>query len=131
MGRGLPKSLGGVKRCGQDRYVTGTAAKMTAKKFAQLRLRGLRMRAQIGIERHQDAGGAEAALQRVMSAECLLQHGEMARFGRERLDPPPIARGRPPHTPCPQPTGVPVMPRSWRRKSVNNMRGSASASTGR
>src|SRR5450756_2994271 len=86
MGRGLPKSLGGVKRCGQDRYVAGTAAKMTAKKFAQLRLRGLRMRAQIGIERHQDAGGAEAALQRVMSAECLLQHGETARFGRERLD---------------------------------------------
>src|ERR1039458_2723204 len=83
MGRGLPKSLGGVKRCGEDRYVTGTAAKMTAKKFAQLRLRGLRMRAQIGIERHQDAGGAEAALQRVMSAECLLQHGETARFGRE------------------------------------------------
>ena len=108
------------------------------------------MRAQIGVERHQDAGGAEAALQRVMAAERMLQHREPARFGREAFDgamrrasactasirqaragAPSIWIVQAPQTPCSQPTCVPVAPSSWRRKSVSSMRGSASASTAR
>ena len=104
------------------------------------------MIAQIVVERHQDAGGAEAALQGVMAAEGLLQYRQTARLGRQRLRRCGCRRRRP----APRASGrrVPAhrrsrwcrrrrrharsrhecrsAPRSWRRKSVSSMRGSAS-----
>ena len=56
---------------------------------------GSGMLAQIPVERHQDAGGAEAALQRVMAAERLLQHREPAGLRREPLDGADASRRRP------------------------------------
>ena len=44
---------------------------------------------------------------------------------------PSISTVQAPHTPCSQPTWVPVRPSSWRRKSASVMRASARALVGR
>ena len=120
-------------------------------KSRNARLVRLRVLAQEAVERHQDAGGAEAALQRVMAPERLLQTPRagrptargLRRCGSRSRRPARRASGRrapacrrsatvqAPHTPCSQPTWVPVAPSWWRRKSVSSMRGSASPATAR
>ena len=59
---------------------------MAAEIFAQLSLGGFGVVAQVDIERHQDAGGAEAALQGVMATERLLQHRQTALLRRQAFD---------------------------------------------
>ena len=93
----------------------------------------------------QDPGRAEAALERVVALEGLLQRREH-RVAGERLDGLDLGRRPPapragssartatpssrtvqaPQTPCSQPTCVPVSPSRWRRKSVSSSRGSTS-----
>src|SRR5262249_59252025 len=46
----------------------------------------LRMVSQEILERHKNPRGAEAALQRMMTAECLLEHGKFAELGGESFD---------------------------------------------
>ena len=95
--------------------------------------------AQEAVQRHQDPGGAKAALQRMISLECRLQNAEPIRCWREAFHGPDLAavdlhrereagaRRLPsmltvqaPHTPCSQPTWVPVAPNWCRRKSVSS-----------
>src|SRR4051794_34071628 len=57
------------ERGANDRRIAGAAAKMPTEQIADLRFARLRMGAQENLQRHQDAGGAEAALQGVMAAE--------------------------------------------------------------
>ena len=102
------------------------------------------------IERHQDAGGAEAALQRVMAPERLLQHRQAARRRREAFDGADVRAvrlhrerqaGARRHAVDLDRAGAADAvlaadmgagaPSSWRRKSVSSMRGSASPSTRR
>src|SRR6476646_10496432 len=75
-----------IKRSGDNGNVAGAAAEMAAKKIAQRRFVGRGVVAQITVERHHDAGSAEAALQCVMAAERLLENGEAARFRGKVLD---------------------------------------------
>ena len=82
----FPQPLGGVERRRHDRHVAGAAAQMPAEIVAQLRLVGVGMVAQIKVERHQDAGGAKAALQRVVAAEGFLQDRQPARLRRQPFD---------------------------------------------
>src|SRR5690349_9462840 len=48
----------------------------------------------------------------------------MANIKHERADSPSNKIVQAPQTPCSQPTWVPVSPSPWRRKSLNNRRGS-------
>src|SRR5437870_140833 len=59
---------------------------MSTQIFAQLQLRRIRMLPQVSVERHQDAGRAEAALQGVVAAETFLKDGEPTWLRRETLD---------------------------------------------
>ena len=127
----LPQSFGRVESGGNDRDIAGTAAEMATEKFAQVRLVGRRIVAQVPVERHENARRAEPALQGVMSTERVLQDGQTPRLRFEALDraePRSVglscqreARARQraidlnraaPQTPCSQPTWVPVMPSS-------------------
>src|SRR2546430_3289635 len=71
---GCRRQFRGGFECGaDDGRVAGATAKMSAEQIADLRLAGPWIGAQENIQRHQDAGGAEAALQRVMATERSLQ----------------------------------------------------------
>src|SRR6516165_9894196 len=83
---GLSHSARGIERSGDDWHVTRAAAQMPAKVFAHRRLTGIRMIPQKGIERHQYARCAEAALQCMMAAEGLLQDRQAIGGGSEILD---------------------------------------------
>src|ERR1700742_2311155 len=83
IGRTLPQSFGGIHGRGHDGDIAGTAAQMAAEEFAHLVLGRVRLTPEIAVERHQDAGGTEAALQGVMAAEGFLQHGETAGLRRQ------------------------------------------------
>src|SRR3954466_5484321 len=94
---GLPQLLRGIERRRDDRYITGAAAQVAAEKAADIRLVRRRMLAQGAIERHQDAGRAEPALQRVMAAECLLLPRQPAGLRLQSFDgaqPPPVGLHR-------------------------------------
>src|SRR6187549_383643 len=86
MDRTLPQHGRCFHRSRDDRGVPGTSTEMTADDFFHFLGRGVRPSGEEGIERHQDPGGAEAALQRVMTTERRLQHGKPVRCGRETLD---------------------------------------------
>src|SRR5450631_4753020 len=58
---------------------------MAAQEIAQLRFGGFWPFTKVVIERHQNARGAEAALQRVMALECRLQDAQSIGSGREAL----------------------------------------------
>ena len=93
-------------------------------------------------------GRAEAALQAVRIPERLLERMELgpapgaspstvvsswpsactASIRQERTGSPSSSTVQAPHTPCSQPTWVPVRPSSWRRKSESSRRGSTSRS---
>ena len=92
--------------------------------------------------------GAEAALERVVALEGLLQRARGVRRRRgtrpsrprhrrparpagssARTETPSRRTVHAPQTPCSQPTWVPVRPRRWRRKSVRRSRGSTSSTT--
>src|SRR5262249_23224213 len=74
-------------QCSRDnRQVAGAAADMAAQKFAQLGFARFWLLTQIPVERHQDPGGAEAALQGVMTPECLLKNREAAGLRRKPFD---------------------------------------------
>src|SRR6266566_7917237 len=77
--------LRGIERRRDDRHIAGAAADVAAKEFAQRRFIRIDRAAQIPVERHQDAGRAEPALQRVMAAEGFLQHREPPGLRREAL----------------------------------------------
>src|SRR3954469_15611085 len=59
---------------------------MTAEVLAQHLLVGIRIGAQIDVERYQDAGRAEATLQRMVAPERLLQDRKPAELRRQGLD---------------------------------------------
>src|SRR5476651_227140 len=83
---GLAQFLRGIECRRDNRHVAGAAAEMAAEKFADLafvRIRGAR---EIMIERDENAGGAEAALQRVVAAERLLQDRETVGRRGQALD---------------------------------------------
>src|SRR5947208_3134170 len=70
-----------------DVLVARAAAQVPAQRVADLRIAGGCVVAQERDERHEDAGGAEAALQRVRLAESRLQRVELVRAARrEALD---------------------------------------------
>jgi hypothetical protein len=52
----------------------------------------------------------------------------MANMRHERIGSPSICTVHAPHTPCSQPTCVPVSPASWRMKSESSSLGSTSRS---
>src|SRR5439155_20957359 len=86
----LPTSRGGGA-AGQlhrvdDVLVARAAAQVPAQRVADLRIAGGCVVAQERDERHEDAGGAEAALQRVRFAEGGLQRVELVGGGREAFD---------------------------------------------
>ena len=82
----VAQSFRGIEGGRDDRHIAGAAAKMPTEELAQLGFGWIGRDAQVPVERHQDAGGAEAALQRVMAAERLLQHREASGLRRESLD---------------------------------------------
>src|ERR1700682_1767051 len=86
MRRGLPQFLRGIERGRDDRHVAGTAAKMAAEKFADVAFARIRCAREIMIERNENAGGAEAALQCVVAAERLLQDRETVRRRCQTFD---------------------------------------------
>src|SRR3954471_3897438 len=59
---------------------------MPAEEVADLSLSRRRVPGEVMVERHQNAGGAEAALERVVAAKRLLQHAEPVGRGREPFD---------------------------------------------
>ena len=69
---------GSLDRGRHDVGVAGATAQMTANHLAQLLLAGRRIGFQIVRQRHQDAGGAVAALQREIALEGLLQQGQFS-----------------------------------------------------
>src|SRR3984893_544571 len=82
MGSGLTQFFRGLERGRDDRHVAGAAAEVAAEKFADVAFARIGSPREIMIERNEDAGGTEAALQRVMAAERLLQDRET--IGRRR-----------------------------------------------
>src|SRR5258707_2289883 len=82
----LAQPLRGVERRRNDRHIAGAAAQVTAEKLPHVAFSRIGTRAQIPVERHQNSGGAKAALQRVMAPERLLQHGQPARAKLQSLD---------------------------------------------
>src|SRR3954447_9570472 len=84
----IPKPLRGIERRRHDRHIAAAATDVARQKFAQRLLAGIGHLAQIPVERHQNAGRAEPALQRVVAAEGFLQYGEASRLRRKTLDGP-------------------------------------------
>ena len=62
-----------LKQRGHDARIAGTPAQMSAQDLPYVHLGRPRIALQIVGEGHEDAGGAESALQGVMVLECLLQ----------------------------------------------------------
>ena len=69
-----------------DWDVAGTSAQMTGQKVADRLLARCRVFTEEMVERHQDARGSEAALQRVIAPERRLQNAQTARSRREPFD---------------------------------------------
>src|SRR5262245_7908901 len=61
---------------GHDVLVAGTPAEVAAQRLADLRVRRPRAVSQEAVDRHEEAGGAEAALERVVLPERLLNRVE-------------------------------------------------------
>src|ERR1041385_2761781 len=76
---------GGFLQRRHDAGVAGTTADVSAEHLAQLLFGRFRIAGEEIGERHQDAGGTEAALQGVMVLERLLQFVELAVLVGERL----------------------------------------------
>ena len=132
-----------VERRLHDVLVAGAAAEVAGERLADLGLRRRRVVAQVRGQRHQDAGRAEAALQRVARAEGLLQRVQAGAVARprpstvstrqpsawtaktrqERVGSPSTSTVHAPHAPCSQPRCVPVRPHSSRRRSARSRRG--------
>src|ERR1700722_3468717 len=81
----------GLQRRPHDRRIARAAAKMPAEEIANRGLVRPRVIAQEAIQRHQDAGGAKAALQRVIALERRLQNAEARGRRRKPLYGPDIA----------------------------------------
>ena len=133
-----------------DVLVARAAAEVAGERLADLALvevagssRSMR------LERHQESGRAEAALQAVGLVEGLLERVQLAvgparpstvriacpsactaRIRHERTGSPSSWTVQAPQTPCSHPTWVPVRPASWRMKSESSSRGSISRSYG-
>ena len=147
----VPQSCRGVQRRRHDRHIAGAAAQMAAQILAQLAPRKDRhgradrcratsecRRCRSRIAAHDGAGRRPAAREsrpgagaRPSTVRMVAPSACTASVRQARAGTPSISTVQAPHTPCSQPTWVPVIPSVWRRKSVSNMRGSASASTGR
>src|SRR5665213_272565 len=82
---------GGLDRRANDRRIARASAQMSAQQIANALLIRSLVLAQEAVERHQDAGGAEAALQRVMALERRLQDAEAAGRRREAFHGPDLA----------------------------------------
>src|SRR5947207_492061 len=78
----LSRGPRGGERRGHDVLVAGAAAQVAGDGLADLRLRRVGALAQEASERHQEAGGAEAALQAVVLAKRLLQRVERLAVGQ-------------------------------------------------
>src|SRR5919202_328394 len=76
-----------------DPQVAGAAAQVARERLAQLALAGVRVLTQERLHRHQEPGGAEAALKRVRLVERALERVKLA-VGRESLDGPEQAAVR-------------------------------------
>ena len=119
-------------RCSGSRCNGTTGQHVTDPRLVRIRFMGQQLR-----HRHQDPRRAEAALQAVQFMEGLLDRmqgtvGPRQSFHRADLAPPACTASirqpraeqpststvQAPHTPCSQPTWVPVMPSSPRRKSA-------------
>src|SRR3954451_357314 len=83
---GFAQALRGIERRRDDRHIASTAADVPAEEFAQLGFARVRLVPHIPVESNQDARGAEAALQRVMTTECCLQNREPTGLRRKALD---------------------------------------------
>src|SRR4051795_4351113 len=81
-----PQFRGRFQRGLDDWRVAGAAAEMAADDLRDLTARRARPEGEIGVERHQDAGSAEAALQGVMAAKGRLKDPEPAGLRRQSLD---------------------------------------------
>src|SRR6478735_6173116 len=85
------------------------------------------------LRREQHARRAKSALQRVAGDERLLQIGDLFGIGHAldgldvRTTAPSTRTLQAPHTPCSQPTWLPVSPTSSRRKSTSVLRASTVA----
>ena len=66
----------GVESRADDGRVARASAQMTAQQVADIALNGRRVVAQEVVKRHEDTGGAIAALQRVVTFERCLQDTE-------------------------------------------------------
>src|SRR2546423_1600862 len=82
----LTQFAGRFQCSSHDRSIAGASAQMARQTFANIRLGGVRSIAQQRIERHEDARGAESALQTVVLAERGLQRGKPIRRRRQSLD---------------------------------------------
>src|SRR5712692_7013973 len=71
-------AAGSFEHGGHDAGIAGAAAEMPAEHLDHLGLGRMRVAAKEIGERHQDAGGTEPALQRVIVLERLLQRIELA-----------------------------------------------------
>ena len=140
----------GIERGRDDRHVAGAAADVAAEEFAQRRfarvgrLSADTSRATSGCRAcrsriaARDGGGTPPAAPRggrapaqdLRRCGCDAPSACTASVRQARAGAPSIWTVQAPHTPCSQPTCVPVRPSLWRRKSVSSMRGSASPSSG-
>ena len=76
----------GIERGEHDVLVARAAAEVPRQRLADVRLGRLGVLAQIRVERHEDAGRAESALQRVAGPEGLLQRVQARAIARQSLD---------------------------------------------
>src|SRR5215211_684687 len=82
----IPHRSGGLLDRLDDPPVAGAAAEVAGQRVADLLLGGLGMVAEVGLDRHEEAGRAEAALEGVLLVESPLQR--MGAVLRQRLDSP-------------------------------------------
>src|SRR3990172_2289317 len=80
-----PQSIGSILHGGDDGLVSSAAAEVAAKRAADLGFARFRRTAEQIVRRHENAGGAEAALQTVLFLETALYGVEVA-FGGKSLD---------------------------------------------
>src|SRR3954454_4387362 len=69
-----------------DGGIAGAPAEMAADNLLQVLLGRVGRRREIGVEGHEDSGGADPALQRMVPAEGSLEGREPVRGGGEALD---------------------------------------------
>src|SRR5688572_13639496 len=85
LGRRIAALICHSKDCLHDVVVAGAAAEVAGEHLAHLRLARARVFLEVRLEGHDDAGGAEAALQPVHLVQRLLQGRELSVL-RHRLD---------------------------------------------